>query len=163
MRLKNVLVMISLLLTLSSCSFFNRILLPEVTQIQVYKADRKLLLLSQNKVIKKYDFKLGFAPVGHKEFQGDGKTPEGQYYIDRKNPKSQFYLSIGMSYPNAQDRVKALALGKDPGGDIFIHGTPKEYAWSDKDWTWGCIAVTNREMDEIYEMVSIGTTIWIFP
>ena len=155
--------MISLLLTLSSCSFFNRILLPEVTQIQVYKADRKLLLLSQNKVIKKYDFKLGFAPVGHKEFQGDGKTPEGQYYIDRKNPKSQFYLSIGMSYPNAQDRVKALALGKDPGGDIFIHGTPKEYAWSDKDWTWGCIAVTNREMDEIYEMVSIGTTIWIFP
>jgi murein L,D-transpeptidase YafK len=163
MRLKNVFVMISLLLTLSSCSFFNRKLLPEVTQIQVYKADRKLLLLHQNKVIKKYDFKLGFAPVGHKEFQGDGKTPEGQYYIDRKNPKSQFYLSIGISYPNAQDRVKALALGKDPGGDIFIHGTPKEYARSDKDWTWGCIAVTNREMDEIYEMVSIGTTIWIFP
>ena len=127
MRLKNVLVMISLLLTLSSCSFFNRILLPEVTQIQVYKADRKLLLLSQNKVIKKYDFKLGFAPVGHKEFQGDGKTPEGQYYIDRKNPKSQFYLSIGMSYPNAQDRVKALALGKDAGGDIIIHGGNTNY------------------------------------
>ena len=83
MRLKNVFVMISLLLTLSSCSFFNRKLLPEVTQIQVYKADRKLLLLHQNKVIKKYDFKLGFAPVDHKEFQGDGKTPEGQYYIDR--------------------------------------------------------------------------------
>jgi murein L,D-transpeptidase YafK len=155
--------MISLLLVLSSCSFFNRKLSPEVTQVQVYKEDRKLLLLHGNKVIKKYDFKLGFAPVGHKEFQGDGKTPEGQYYIDRKNPKSQFYLSIGMSYPNAEDRAKAFVLGKDPGGDIFIHGTPKEYAKNEKDWTWGCIAVTNKEMDEIYEMVSIGTTIWVFP
>ena len=120
-----------------------------------------MVFLNGNTVIKKYKIKLGFAPIGHKQFQGDGKTPEGQYYIDRKNPNSRYYLSVGISYPNAADL--AAANGEDPGGDIFIHGTPRLFRFMFKDWTWGCIAVSNRDIKEIYAMVDIGTTIRIFP
>ncbi|MEM1233453.1 MAG: L,D-transpeptidase family protein [Pseudomonadota bacterium] len=135
---------------------------PEVTFLLAYKEDRKLLLMHENQVLKRYDFDLGFAPTGDKVIEGDGRTPEGLYFIDRKNPNSMFYLSIGISYPNAADRAQARAMGKSPGGDIFIHGTPKKFQ-GDDDWTWGCLAVTDREMEEIFSMVNVGTPIMIYP
>lgn len=136
---------------------------PKVTRILVYKSTRNMYLLHNKEVLKSYSFGLGFAPVGHKEIEGDGKTPEGHYYIDRKNPNSAFYLSIGLSYPNARDVANARALGKSPGGDIFIHGTPSKYENRGRDWTWGCLAVTNKEMREIYAMIEVGTPITLYP
>lgn len=134
----------------------------EVTSILVYKERRRMYLLHNTEVLRGYDFELGFAPVGDKQVEGDGKTPEGLYYIDRRNPDSMFHLSLGISYPNARDRADAAALGRSPGGNIFIHGTPNMFMSQD-DWTWGCIAVTNREMEEIYAMVRVGTPIYIEP
>lgn len=135
---------------------------PEVTSIVVYKERRRLYLMHENDVLRAYDFELGFAPVGDKQHEGDGRTPEGAYLIDRKNPNSAFHLSVGISYPNNQDRAEAAALGRPPGGDIFIHGTPRINR-RDDDWTAGCIAVTNREIEEIYAMVEVGTPIFIYP
>lgn len=135
---------------------------PTVTKIQVTKHDRKMYLFAGDKVLRGYDFDLGFAPEGHKEIEGDGKTPEGAYRISFKNPDSRFHLSLKINYPNANDRAKARRLGKSPGGDIFIHGTPGMFA-GEADWTWGCIAVTNEEMEEIYAMVNVGTVIYIYP
>ena len=106
---------------------------------------------------------LGFAPAGHKQVEGDGKTPEGTYLIDRRNPNSDFHLSIGISYPNARDIARAMAAGQDPGGDIFIHGQPNKSRGEGPDWTAGCISVTNREMEDIYAMVTDGTPITIRP
>ena len=114
----------------------------EVTEIVVKKSKRKLYLLSGNEIIKSYRIDLGFAPKGHKSFEGDGKTPEGAYKIDRKNVNSKYYLSVGISYPNAKDQHFAKLKGKLPGGDIFIHGTDKPFRWFQKDWTAGCIAVS---------------------
>jgi len=113
-------------------------------------------------LLKSYNFELGFEPTGHKVFEGDGRTPEGAYRINRANPDSQFHLSLGISYPNASDRAYARRMGRSPGGDIFIHGTPK-YLSEKRDWTVGCIAVTNAEMEEIYSMVNVGTKIFIYP
>ena len=135
---------------------------PEVTSIQVHKADRKMYLLHHERVLKSYDVALGFAPEHHKQFEGDGRTPEGTYFIDRRNPNSAFHLSLGISYPNAADRAYAEAMGKSPGGDIFIHGGPRRPI-SRQDWTEGCIAVSDREMERIYAMVKIGTPIHILP
>ena len=136
---------------------------PEVTSIVVNKGARKMYLLHHERILEQYDFELGFAPVGDKQVEGDGKTPEGTYIIDRRNPNSQFHLSLGISYPNAKDIAEARALGKSPGGDIFIHGQPNLFKASGDDWTWGCIAVTNREMEDIYAMVKNGTVITIRP
>lgn len=135
---------------------------PEVTQIQVHKADRKMYLLHNDKVLKKYDIGLGFGPVGHKQFEGDGKTPEGTYFITHRNPNSEFHLSLGISYPNAADRAFAASKGKPPGGDIFIHGGPNKKV-TKRDWTAGCIAVTDRQMETVYSMVKPGTPIHILP
>lgn len=132
---------------------------PEVTRIQVQKADRRMYLLHHDTILKAYDIELGFAPVGPKQFEGDGKTPEGRYVIDRRNPRSSFYLSIGISYPNVDDVARAAALGKKPGGDIFIHGRADRFGPRSPDWTAGCISVTNREMEDIYAMVNLGTVI----
>lgn len=134
---------------------------PEVTRIQVFKAKRQMQLLHHNGLLREYQFQLGFAPTGHKVQEGDGRTPEGAYVIDRRNPYSRFHLSLGISYPNANDIAYAKAHGLDPGGDIFIHGTPTR-AIGIPDWTWGCIAVQNDEMDEIYAMVNNGTQIFIY-
>lgn len=136
---------------------------PEVTQVVVNKGDRRMFLLHNSEILEAYDIDLGFAPVGDKKVEGDGKTPEGTYVIDRRNPESQFYLSIGISYPNPQDRAEANALGLSPGGDIFIHGRPNVGNPDRKDWTAGCIAVTNKEMRDIYAMVRNGTPIVINP
>ena len=152
-------------LTLAACSNtskFRSYYGPPVTSIQVFKGKRKLYLLNGNQALKTYDFELGFAPRGDKAFEGDGRTPEGAYIIDRRNPNSRFHLSLGISYPNAQDIAYARAHGRDPGGEIFIHGTPNPFSLED-DWTWGCIAVTNDEMEEMYAMVQNGTPIYIYP
>ncbi len=135
---------------------------PEVTFIVVNKKARKMYLFHNERVLKDYTIDLGFAPAGDKKIEGDGKTPEGRYFIDRRNPNSKFHLSLGISYPNAKDRAEARRLGKSPGGDIFIHGKPNPFK-KDADWTWGCIAVTNREMEDVYAMVRNGTPIQINP
>ena len=136
---------------------------PEVTRVAVFKEQRRMYLLHHDQVLKAYDVELGFAPEGHKQVEGDGRTPEGDYFIDRRNPNSQFYLSIGISYPNAADRAYAASIGESPGGDIFIHGRPKPFRNGQDDWTAGCIAVTDREMREVYAMVNNGTVISIYP
>jgi murein L,D-transpeptidase YafK len=136
---------------------------PEVTYVVVNKEARRMYLLHHDKVLEDYDIKLGFAPIGHKQIEGDGRTPEGIYLIDRRNPNSQFHLSLGISYPNNADRAYAKSIGKTPGGDIFIHGQKNPLKKDKGDWTWGCISVTNKQMEDIYAMVGNGTPIQINP
>lgn len=135
----------------------------KVTSVYVKKQDRKLYLLNGNDIMRSYDIGLGFAPAGHKQFENDGKTPEGTYFIDRKNPNSKFHLSLGISYPNTQDRAFAEAKGKSPGGDIFIHGQDPENPAQSGDWTAGCIAVKDHQIREIYQLVPVGTPVFIRP
>lgn len=134
---------------------------PEVTRIEVHKSSRQMFLLHHETVLQDHRIGLGFAPAGHKTTEGDGRTPEGRYIIDRRNPDSAYYLSIGISYPNDADRAQARERGVSPGGEIFIHGTPPEFRRR-QDWTAGCISVTNREMRDIYAMVRDGTVIDIY-
>jgi murein L,D-transpeptidase YafK len=165
MRTIRAVIAIGLLLGLASCSTskFRTYNGPEVTRVVVNKADRKMHLLHHDKVLKSYNVDLGFDPAGHKQFEGDGRTPEGEYVIDRRNPNSQFHLSIGISYPNAEDVTRARMAGLSPGGDIFIHGESKRGLGAKRDWTFGCIAVTNREMEDIYAKVKTGTPILVNP
>ncbi|MGB1266137.1 MAG: L,D-transpeptidase family protein [Nereida ignava] len=137
---------------------------PEVTRLRLYKSERLLVLDGVEGVLKTYRVGMGFAPEGHKQFEGDGRTPEGTYTIDRRNPDSLFHLSIGISYPNDADRAFAASQGKSPGGDIFIHGGPRRGIdpMNKQDWTAGCIAVTDRQIEEIYAMVRDGTPIYIY-
>lgn len=135
---------------------------PEVTRIQVFKDDRRMFLLHNREILEEYKVQLGFTSRGHKQFRGDGKTPEGAYYIDRRNPNSSFHLSLGISYPNEHDRAFAASMGRDPGGDIFIHGGPNRDNRRGPDWTAGCIAVKDRQMEVVYSMVQLGTPIDIF-
>jgi murein L,D-transpeptidase YafK len=153
------------LVGLSACgqSKFKRYNGPEVTYIVVNKGDRRMYLLHHDRVLEQYDIRLGFAPEGHKTVEGDGRTPEGVYWIDRRNPNSKFHLSLGISYPNDEDRARAEALGQKPGGDIFIHGQKSLFDRGEGDWTWGCIAVTNDEIEDIYAMVGDMTPIQINP
>lgn len=134
---------------------------PEVTQIFVSKKDRKLHLLHNAEVLKTYNIDLGFAPEGHKQFEGDGRTPEGAYFIDRRNPRSDFHLSLGISYPNTRDVAFAKEQGRPPGGQIFIHGARRKKDPRGPDWTAGCISVKNKEIEEIWLMVQDGTPIYI--
>ncbi len=136
---------------------------PEVTRIVVFKERRRMYLMHEERSIRGYDIDLGFAPTGHKQFEGDGKTPEGEYVIDRRNPNSAFHLSIGISYPNEADIAFAESQGLEPGGDIFIHGARRRQDQPGDDWTWGCISVSNREIEEIYAMVRDGTPITLYP
>lgn len=153
---------VCLLTALAGCSSkFRSYSGPEVTRVVVYKEMRRMYLLSGKRVLRSYRIDLGFAPRGDKTVEGDGRTPEGLYKIDRRNPKSQFHLSIGIDYPSKRDVAEAKALGKSPGGDIFIHGRGNPAGFLVRDWTWGCIAVTNDEMEEIYAMVKDGTPIAI--
>ncbi|MBF9029400.1 L,D-transpeptidase family protein [Rhodobacterales bacterium HKCCE3408] len=152
----------ALIISVTGCSKFESYNGPEVTRIVVIKSTRQMYLMHNEEILEAYEFELGFAPEGDKEIEGDGRTPEGRYFIDRRNPNSEYYLSIGISYPNDDDREAARELGFSPGGDIFIHGTPRAFRNRD-DWTAGCIAVSNREMRQIYAMVREGTVIDIFP
>lgn len=141
-----------------------------VDRVVVKKSERKLELISHGKVVRKYRVALGNAPEGHKYREGDGRTPVGNYVLNWRNPDSNFYKAIHISYPNPQDRLNSQRLGYKPGGSIMLHGMPKyiqsknvlrEYA--NRDWTKGCIAVQNHEMDEIWHLVPDGTPIQILP
>lgn len=137
---------------------------PPVTQIVVNKGQRRMYLLNNTRVLKGYKVDLGNQPVGHKQFEGDGKTPEGVYFIDRFNPNSRYHLSVGVSYPNQVDSARAAAFGLRPGGDIFIHGKGREgRQLNRKDWTAGCIAVEDEEIEEIFAMLTTGVPIVINP
>jgi murein L,D-transpeptidase YafK len=136
--------------------------------VVVAKSERTLTLMAHGKAIRTYKVALGGVPVGPKQQQGDHKTPEGNYVLDRRNPKSKFYKSIHISYPNEKDHRNAEKMGVSPGGDIMIHGLQNGFGYVGAahravDWTDGCIAVTDSEMDEIWKMVPDGTPIEIRP
>lgn len=142
--------------------------IPKITKLVVHKAQRTLSLYSGKSLYKTYMVALGKVPIGHKEEEGDMKTPEGNYMIIDKNDKSEFYLSLRISYPNQQDSDRARRRGVSPGGDIMIHGLRPNMAWLGPahravDWTKGCIAVTNEEITEIFSAVRVGTPIQINP
>lgn len=139
-----------------------------IDTIVVEKGKRKLHAYSKGILMKTYRISIGRNPKGDKEFEGDRKTPEGLYYINDKNPNSGYYKNLGISYPNKDDVDHAKVLGKKPGGLIKIHGLKKGRGWIGrlhllKDWTFGCIALTNTEIDELYAAVKIGTPIEIRP
>jgi len=137
-------------------------------RVVVLKKERTLQLLDHGTVIKTYKVALGGEPAGRKTRRGDHKTPEGLYVLDSRNAHSQFHRAIHISYPNAQDRAEARRQGVSPGGDVFVHGLPNGYGFLGashrlKDWTDGCIAVTDEEIDEIWKAVPDGTPIEIKP
>jgi len=134
---------------------------PRTNHIVVSKSKRVLELRVGADILRRYRVDLGFQPEGHKIRAGDGRTPEGRYWIDRRNPRSEFYLSLGISYPNSVDVARARALGVKPGGDIFIHGEPVRTTKSGRDWTAGCIAVKNPEIEEIWALTPTGVPITI--
>ncbi|MDR1310498.1 MAG: L,D-transpeptidase family protein [Burkholderiaceae bacterium] len=137
-------------------------------KLLVEKKARRLTAYANGKPVRVYRVSLGSTPVGPKRVQGDKKTPEGTYVVDGKNPGSRFHKNLGVSYPNAQDKKRAATLGRSPGGDIKIHGLGPEFRHLGKnqwqyDWTLGCIAVTDEEMDELYAHTNVGTVIEIVP
>jgi murein L,D-transpeptidase YafK len=141
---------------------------PQADRIVIVKSQRTMTLLRNGVALKTYKVALGHEPQGAKTKQGDNRTPEGLYAIDLRNPHSQFHLALRISYPNATDREHARRLGVDPGGAIMIHGLPASYAWMgalhrQTDWTLGCVAVTNPEIEEIWSMVPLGTAVEIKP
>lgn len=162
-------ILLAILLAIAVYYFYPEKKLPKgkiIDKIEVFKSKRKMFVYSDGKLLKTYTISLGRNPVGHKEVEGDFKTPEGIYEINAKNPNSGYHKNLGVSYPNEEDSAHAKSLGKSPGGDIKIHGIrngsgfiSKFQRW--KDWTAGCIAVTNDEVDELYESVKIGAKIEI--
>jgi len=143
-----------------------------ITSIEVFKNQRILLLKSNQEVIRRYPIRLGFNPKEHKNFENDGKTPEGVYFIDWRNPQSAFYKSLHISYPNTQDIAYATQHNQPTGGNIMIHGSVPKSLLSipssstympHKDWTLGCIAVRNIDMDEIWQLVPNHSKIIIYP
>lgn len=137
-------------------------------RILIEKGARRLYLLNRGQVIAEYPVRLGLSPKGHKQFEGDFRTPEGVYHLSRRNPRSEFFLSVEVSYPNEADRARASAEGLRPGGLIMIHGQPNvprkppEY-YATRDWTDGCIAVSNAAMVDIWQRTRIGIPIEIRP
>jgi murein L,D-transpeptidase YafK len=139
-----------------------------VDRIVVMKSARTMTLESRGQRLKTYRVALGGQPVGAKQQQGDHKTPEGEYFVDAKNAHSQFYMALHLSYPSSEDRATARKLGVSPGGDVETHGLGKKYGWIGArhrltDWTDGCIAVTNEEIEDIFRAVSVGTHVEIKP
>lgn len=165
--MKKLIILISLLISLcvlySFCSKEN-IIPKNITLIKVYKKKRFLEVYTESKLIKTYKISLGQDPIGHKQYEGDNKTPEGTYFIDGKNPHSSYHKNLGISYPNKKDKAFARKKGKSAGGLIKIHGLPNGKGKIGKlhlayDWTAGCIAVTDKEIDEIYAATKVGTKI----
>jgi murein L,D-transpeptidase YafK len=137
-------------------------------KVVVLKSKRKLLLYKKDQLLKTYRIALGRSPKGHKQQEGDGKTPEGKYRISSRYSKSRFHRALRISYPNRRDRRKARKAGRSPGGDIMIHGAPNGRGWIGGlhtliDWTQGCIAVTDKEIEEIWRAVPNRTPIEIKP
>lgn len=148
---------------LSACS-----VAPVVDKVLVEKSKNKMYLLDGNKTIRTYNISLGGNPIGHKQQEGDMRTPEGEYLLIYKNNKSKFYRSITVSYPDEDDIKRAMARGVNPGGDIVIHGFPNELGnvtgpYEPLNWTEGCIAVRNHEMDELFNLIALNTPIEIRP
>lgn len=145
--------------------------LPEdavIDRLVVHKSKRTMSAYSKGKLLKTYPIALGKQPVGHKHFEGDGKTPEGKYRINDRNPNSAYHKNLGVSYPNEADKAYAAAQGKSPGGLIKIHGIKNGWGSIGKrhlqrDWTDGCIAVTDEEIDELYRSVKHNAEIEILP
>jgi len=142
--------------------------LPMADHVMVYKAERRMDLLSKGQVLKSFPIALGARPEGHKQREGDQRTPEGSYQLDMRNPNSAFFLALRVSYPNAEDISRARARGEDPGNNIMIHGLPNEPRYPlrqylQSDWTDGCIAVSNSAMIDIWLAVPDGTPITILP
>ena len=140
----------------------------QADHILIIKSERTLTLMRQGKVLRTFKVALGPKPRGAKSRVNDGRTPEGAYVIDSRNEHSHYHLSLHISYPNAADRAQARKLGVDPGGDIMIHGLPPAYSWvgaahREKNWTLGCIAVTDAEIEEIWSKVRVGTPVEIRP
>jgi len=142
--------------------------LPLADRVIVHKSERKLMLMRGEDVLRTFKVSLGLRPEGHKQFEGDYRTPEGEYRLTRRNPNSEYFLSILVDYPNEQDVARARRLGQSPGGAIMIHGEPnaprkpRNY-YHNVDWTEGCIAVSNSDMVEIWLMTPPNTPIEIFP
>lgn len=142
--------------------------LPLADKVVVNKSERKLYLMNGDTVLRTFNIALGLRPEGHKQFEGDFRTPEGAYHLTRRNPNSEYFLSIQVDYPNEQDVKRARAQGLSPGGAIMIHGrpnTPKKSPnyYANVDWTEGCIAVSNSDMVEIWLMTPPDTPIEILP
>jgi len=136
--------------------------------VEVFKRARRMELKRQGRMIRRYRVALGFAPDGHKQRDGDGRTPEGDYVLDARNPCSAFHLSLRVSYPDETDKARAAAQGVPPGGDIFLHGQPNGLRklfvrHPRRDWTVGCVAVTDAEIREIWSLVPTGARIVIRP
>lgn len=136
--------------------------------ILILKSAHTMTLMNGKDVLKTYKVALGIEPVGAKTRTGDHKTPEGIYTVDAKNAHSHFHWALHLSYPNASDRARARQLGVSPGSDVEIHGLEDKYAWigaahRQTDWTDGCIAVTNSEIEEIWPLVAVGTIVEIRP
>ena len=136
--------------------------------VLVDKSDGRLYLMQQGQKYASFPVTFGWEPKGHKQQQGDERTPEGHYILGYKNARSAYYKSIHISYPNAQDRANARKLGVDPGGDIMIHGQANDWGWAAPvvqlfNWTNGCIALKNQQMDKVWEAVDPGTPIEIKP
>jgi len=132
------------------------------------KSSRKLYLMKAGKILRQYNVGLGGNPKGHKQQEGDSRTPEGRYILDWRNPESRYHLSLHVSYPNTEDNQQAKKRSVSAGSNIMIHGQPNEQGWAAKliqkrDWTEGCIAVKNAEIEEIWKMVGENTPIDIVP
>lgn len=141
---------------------------PVADKVLIDKSDRKLHLIDNGEILRSFDIALGMVPVGDKEQEGDFRTPEGNYVLDLRNPDSDYFLSIRVSYPDPADRRIASEKGVDPGGAIMIHGQPNEPTRSEtyyrtQDWTNGCIAVSNSDMIDIWLMTDENTPIEIRP
>lgn len=137
-----------------------------IDRILIEKKARRLSVYQEGRLVREYRIALGSAPDGDKVRQGDGRTPEGVFKVDRRNDKSRFHLSLGLDYPKPEDRTRARAGGYDPGGDIFIHGQPNQIAAGHRvkgDWTDGCIAIDNHQIDELFAATRIGTEVEIRP
>jgi murein L,D-transpeptidase YafK len=158
--------LIVLLVSIATCAQQNP---PRpVDKVIVIKHERALQLLSKGAVVKTYKVALGTQAVGPKQQQGDHRTPEGTYILDSRNEHSQFHKSIHISYPDSADKARANAAHVSPGGDVYVHGLPNGFGFIGKhhrlrDWTDGCIAVTDDEIDEIWALVKNGTPIEIKP
>lgn len=142
--------------------------LGKIDKVVVLKAERKMQLIKNGEVVRTYPIALGDNPIGHKVKEGDERTPEGTYVLDWRNEQSHYYKSYHISYPNAEDKKRAKALNVSPGGSIMVHALPNGMgsigqAHTQQDWTDGCIAITNEQMDELWESAKIGTPIEIKP
>lgn len=175
MRAARRLLFLVLALTIAALALLNRAPPPrpqpppltgQIDRILVEKAARRMIVFQNGRAVRTYNVALGFAPTGDKMREGDGKTPEGLFRIDRRNGQSRFHLSLGLDYPQPEDRARAKAAGHAPGGDIMIHGQPNALAGMAAlkgDWTAGCIALTNAEIEDLWRATPIGTPVEIRP